>query len=49
MERDWFKHYDAGVPHTLGPYPEQTLLDVVSDAARQRPEHPALLFAHREV
>ncbi len=44
MEKDWLKHYDDGVPHTLQPYPEQTLLDMVSDAARQRPEHPALLF-----
>jgi long-chain acyl-CoA synthetase len=39
MEKDWLKHYDDGVPHTLEPYPEQTLLDMVSDAARQRPEH----------
>ena len=44
MEKDWLKHYDAGVPHTLEPYPEQTLLDAVAEAARQRPEHPALLF-----
>ena len=44
MEKDWLKHYEAGVPHTLEPYPEQTLLDMVSEAARQRPEHPALLF-----
>ncbi len=40
----WLKHYDEGVPHTLQPYPERTLLDVVSDSARQRPDHPALLF-----
>jgi long-chain acyl-CoA synthetase len=36
--------YDAGVPPTLQPYPETTLLDVVRDTARQRPNHPALLF-----
>jgi long-chain acyl-CoA synthetase len=40
----WLKHYDEGVPHTLQPYPERTLLDVVRDTARQRPDHPALLF-----
>ncbi len=40
----WFKHYDEGVPHTLRPYPECTLLDIVSDTVRQRPDHPALLF-----
>ncbi len=42
--RVWLKHYDQGMPHTLQPYPERTLLDVVSDTARQRPDHPALLF-----
>jgi long-chain acyl-CoA synthetase len=40
----WLKHYDEGVPHTLQPYPEGTVLDVVSDTAGQRPNHPALLF-----
>ncbi len=42
--KPWLKHYDAGVPHTLQPYPERTLLDVVSDTARERPDHTALLF-----
>jgi long-chain acyl-CoA synthetase len=42
--RPWLEHYDEGVPHTLQPYPERTLLDVVSDTARQRPDHPVLLF-----
>jgi long-chain acyl-CoA synthetase len=40
----WLARYDAGVPQTLGPYPNRTLLDYVADAARERPEHPALLF-----
>lgn len=31
----WLKHYDKGVPYTLQPYPEFTLLDVVSDTVRQ--------------
>jgi long-chain acyl-CoA synthetase len=45
MERKrWFEHYDEGVPHTLRPYPERTLVDVVRESARQRPDHPALLF-----
>ena len=45
MERKpWLDHYDRGVPHTLRPYPAHTLLDVVSETARQRPDHPALLF-----
>jgi len=44
MEKHWFKQYDKGVPHSLQPYPERTLLDEVTDTARQRPDHPALLF-----
>jgi long-chain acyl-CoA synthetase len=44
MEKKWIEHYDSGVPHTLQPYPERTLIDVVSDAAQQRPDHPSLYF-----
>jgi len=42
--KPWLEHYDEGVPHTLQPYPDQTLLDVISDTAHQRPDHPASLF-----
>ncbi len=34
----------AFVPHSLHPYPEKTLVDVVRETARERPAHPALLF-----
>jgi long-chain acyl-CoA synthetase len=47
MEMDakpWLKHYDQGVPHSLQPYPQKTLLDIVSETASQRPDHPGLLF-----
>src|SRR5438034_6849098 len=40
----WLAHYDPGVPATLAPYPPRTLVDYVSERARQRPDHPALLF-----
>jgi len=43
-ERPWFKSYDPGLPHTLQPYPERTLLDVIDDTLRERPEHTALIF-----
>jgi long-chain acyl-CoA synthetase len=36
--------YEAGIPRTLRPYADRTLLDVVRDTARERPDHPALLF-----
>ena len=40
----WHSHYDPGVPPSLAPYPTRTLLDYVTDAARQHPESPAVLF-----
>jgi long-chain acyl-CoA synthetase len=40
----WLRHYDEGVPRTLRPYPERTLLDYIADSAREHPDSPALLF-----
>jgi len=40
----WLSHYDEGVPATLAPYPNRTLVDYLADAARERPNRPALLF-----
>lgn len=40
----WQPHYDPGVPTTLEPYPDRTLLDYVADLVRERPHSPALLF-----
>jgi len=45
----WFKNYDPGVPHTLQPYPVITVLDVLADSVKQRPEHPLAIFQGREV
>ncbi|HEY65605.1 MAG TPA: long-chain fatty acid--CoA ligase [Caldilineae bacterium] len=42
--KPWLKSYDRGVPHTLQPYPRRTLLNVMSETAHERPDHPALLF-----
>lgn len=39
----WLSHYDEGVPATLT-YPDRTLVDYLADAARERPNQPALLF-----
>lgn len=43
-DKPWLEFYDAGVPHTLHPYPDKTLFDEVADNARQRPDHPAIYF-----
>jgi len=44
-ERPWFRNYDEGVPHTLKPYPEHTLIDVLRETVKAgRGDDPALLF-----
>jgi long-chain acyl-CoA synthetase len=48
-EYPWVKHYEAGVPHALQPYPDITVLDVLADTLKQRPEHPLAIFQAREV
>ena len=40
----WLAHYDRGVPATLAPYPQRTLLDYLTDLARDHPRARALLF-----
>ena len=40
----WLAHYDPGVPATLEPYSNRTLIEYLADAARDRPQAPALLF-----
>lgn len=42
--KPWLRHYDEGVPHSLKPYPRETLLDALSRTARQKPDHTAFLF-----
>lgn len=44
MEYPWLKNYDEGVPYSLEPYPEETLLDVLDETVRQRPNHTSIIF-----
>lgn len=44
MEKMWLEQYDDGVPTTLQPYSDQTLLDVIAQIASARPNHQALHF-----
>ena len=43
-EPAWFRNYDKGVPRTLEPYPDLTLLDYLRQNAASAPNHPALFF-----
>ncbi len=49
IEHPWFKSYDPGMPHTLQPYPERTLLEAVRETVTLRPEHTALIFKGRRM
>jgi long-chain acyl-CoA synthetase len=40
----WLDHYDTGVPPTLAPYPNRTLVDYLGRRAREHPKRAALLF-----
>jgi len=49
MNTPWLAHYDATVPHTIGTYPEKTLVDFVAERARKKPDSTALLFKGRRI
>ena len=40
----WFDHYEPNIRHTLAPYPQTTLADIVHQTATQTPDRPALWF-----
>ena len=42
--KPWTRVYDEGVPHSLHPYPNKTLVDLIHETAEERPNHPALRF-----
>lgn len=48
-EDRWRAHYDPGVPRTLEPYPDCTLLDYLAAAARDHPDGKALWYKGRTV
>ena len=48
-EHPWYRHYDPGVPRTIGTYPAGTLLDAISEGVRERPAAAAFLFKGRAI
>ena len=40
----WLRHYDSDVAQSLAPYPERTLLDYLTDLARDHGDRTAILF-----
>src|SRR5689334_15214615 len=49
MSHPWLLHYDSGVPKTLAPYPEKTLLDYLAESAKTFGDKPILSMKGRTV
>ena len=48
-DKRWVNHYDKGVPASLEPYPQKTLLDYVDEAVKEHPDYPMVLFKKRKM
>jgi len=46
-DRPWLKHYDAGIPHTLAPYPDKPMFDLLREQAQKSPNSVALVTSAR--
>ncbi len=49
MNTPWLDHYDSGIPHTIGTYPDKTLVDFLAQHAAARPEAAAIAFKGRHL
>lgn len=47
LDYPWFAKYDQGVPHTLAPYPDSTVPDLLKAAANEVPNTPAIIMPSR--
>ncbi len=43
-ERAWLRSYPSDVPHSLAPYPKESLFTLLRNAAAGFPDRPALAF-----
>ena len=46
-DKPWLKHYEPGVPTTLGTLPERTVQSYLRDTASRQPNKPALITSVR--
>ncbi len=49
MNAPWLEHYDPGIPRSISPYPEKTLVDVLRERVQQNPAAVALVFKGRRI
>jgi long-chain acyl-CoA synthetase len=49
MEKLWLAHYDNGVPHSVGPIPNQPLQSILEETAAKYPDAACTIFKGRVV
>ncbi len=49
MSEPWLEHYDAGIPRSIGTYPDETLVDCVAAQAARNPHAVAIVFKGRRM
>lgn len=42
--RPWLEHYPEGVPHSLAPFPEMSVFQMLERTVQRFPDHPAVTF-----
>ena len=47
--KPWLNNYDAGLPRTLQPYPSKTLIDVMRETVKARPNQAALIYKGKSI
>ena len=45
----WYKSYDAGVPHSIAPYPDNTIVDIFTQTAKEMPDHRFIIYKDRDI
>jgi long-chain acyl-CoA synthetase len=49
MSEPWLDHYDAGIPRSIGSYPDKTLVDLVAQHSHDDPHTVALIFKGKKI
>jgi long-chain acyl-CoA synthetase len=49
MSEPWLDHYDAGIPRSIGSYPDKTLVDLVAQRSHDDPHAVALIFKGKKI
>jgi long-chain acyl-CoA synthetase len=45
----WYKSYDPGVPHSIAPYPDKTVVDVFNESVQRMPANRFIIYKGRDI